>query len=134
MTEAPRTDLRDLVRKRRAKLNLTLRELASRCVDPQDPEAGPKWTHTTIGNLESKTIKAPDLPRLRALAKGLDLPLRLVQEAAGVQYMGIETAWSDDGETRTLVHHYWELSPEDRSKVQALMEAWGSLGRRDSAP
>ncbi|WP_030981245.1 helix-turn-helix domain-containing protein [Streptomyces sp. NRRL S-1813] len=132
MTESSRKDLADLVRTRRAQLGLTLRELASRCVDPQDPDAGAMWTHATIGNLESKTIKAPDLPKLRALAKGLDLPLRLVQEAAGVQYMGIETTWSDDGETRTLVHHYWELSPEDRAKVQAMLEAWGSLGRRDA--
>ncbi|MGG7572567.1 XRE family transcriptional regulator [Streptomyces sirii] len=132
MTESSRTDLTDLVRKRRAQLNLTLRELASRCVDPQDPDAGSTWTHATLGNLESKTIKAPDLPKLRALAKGLDLPLRLVQEAAGVQYMGIETAWSDDGETRTLIHHYWELSPEDRAKVQAMIEVWGSMGRRDT--
>ncbi|MEU5302245.1 helix-turn-helix domain-containing protein [Streptomyces noursei] len=134
MAEASRTDLSDLMRKRRAQLGLTLRELASRCVDPQDPDAGSKWTHATLANLESKTIKAPDVSKLRALAKGLDLPLRLVQEAAGVQYFGIDTAWSDDGETRTLVHHYWELSPEDRAKVQAMIEVWGSMGRRDDAP
>ncbi|MEU7639851.1 XRE family transcriptional regulator [Streptomyces sp. NPDC039016] len=134
MVEAPRTDLSDLVRKRRAQLRLSLRALASRCVDPKDPDAGSRWTHATLANLETKSIKAPGVPELRALAAGLDLPLRLLQEAAGVQYLGIDTAWSDDGETRTLVHHYWELPPDDRAKVRALIESWGSKSARDEAP
>ncbi|MCL6302850.1 XRE family transcriptional regulator [Streptomyces kronopolitis] len=132
--EAPRTDLSDLVRKRRAQLRLSLRALASRCVDPKEPDAGSKWTFATLGNLETKTIKAPGVPELRALAAGLDLPLRLLQEAAGAQYLGIDTVWSDDRETRTMVHGYWELDPEDRAKIRAMIESWGSGSKRDDTP
>ncbi|MFJ6748300.1 XRE family transcriptional regulator [Streptomyces sp. NPDC091266] len=134
MVEEARTDLSDLVRKRRAQLRLSLRALAARCVDPEDPDAGPIWTHATIGNLESKTIKAPGVPELRALSVGLDLPLSLLQEAAGAQFFGIDTVWSADRETRTMVHDYWELDPDDRAKIRAIIESWGSRERRGDTP
>ncbi|MFM9368166.1 XRE family transcriptional regulator [Streptomyces sp. Da 82-17] len=128
------TELRDLVRNRRAELRLSLRALAERCVDPEDPDAGPLWNHATLGNLETKTIKAPRLPELRALAAGLDVPLGLVQEAAGRQYLGIDTVWADDRETRTMVHAYRELDPDDRAKIRAIIESWGTRARRGDTP
>ncbi|MGW8558126.1 XRE family transcriptional regulator [Streptomyces tubercidicus] len=131
-TEALRTELSDLVRKRRTQRQLSLRALASRCVDPEDPGAGPKWTHATLGNLETKAIKAPGVPELRALAAGLGLPFRLLQEAAGAQYLGIVAPY--DAETRTLIHRYAELDPDDRAKIRALIESWGSKGKCDDLP
>lgn len=127
---AGRTDLSDLVRDRKEELGKSYRELADACVDPEDPEAGPLWKRGTLENLAKAVgIKAPTLPQLRALKAGLDLPLGLIQEAAGSQFLGIDTVWSKDGQVRTLVHEFREMDPEDQDRVMALMESWRKLKR-----
>lgn len=122
-----RTDLSDLVRDRRAELALSLRKLADKCVDPEDPTAGPKWKFGVIDRLEKgQPVIPPQLPELRALAAGLQLPLALLQEAAAAQFFGMDTVWSEDRSARTLVHQFQAMTPEDQAKVRALIEACSS--------
>lgn len=118
-----RTDLSDLVRSRRAELRLGLRGLAERCIDPENPTAGSLWTRTTLNTLETGKIKPPRLPELRALARGLDLPLGRIQDAAGAEFFGIETAWSASGEARSMVSRAERLTPEQREQLMRLLDA-----------
>ncbi|MCA1223852.1 helix-turn-helix domain-containing protein [Streptomyces sp. 8L] len=121
-----RTDLTDLVRNRRSELGLSLRKLAERCVDPEAPDAGPIWKYAVINRLErGLPVIAPIVPELRALAAGLQLPLGLIQDAAGAQFFGIDSVWSDEGDVRALVHDYRSMSPEDQERVRDLMRTWG---------
>jgi hypothetical protein len=115
-------DLSVLVRQRMDELGRSFRTLADACIDPEDPEAGPLWKRTTLDALsKGQRIKAPDFPQLRALAAGLEVPLSRVQEAAGAQFLGIDTVWSADGKVRALVEGFREMSPEDQEKVLKLM-------------
>lgn len=127
---APRTDLADLARQRMDELQLSYRRAADSSLDPEDPGAGPLWTRGTLENLANgKVIKAPGPAQLRALAALLQLPLRLVQDAAAGQFMDIDTVWDEDEDTRLMVRHYQSLSAEDREKLRAIAEAWGRQGR-----
>lgn len=130
--QAARTDLSDLVRTRRAELGLSLRVLASRCINPEAPDAGPVVDHNWIDRLEKGLLKEiPDYARLVGLHAGLQVPLSLVQEAAGGQFWRVDSVWSDDGEVRALVHDFNDLSPEDQQKVRALMASWRNLKPSD---
>ncbi|WP_157877449.1 isocitrate/isopropylmalate dehydrogenase family protein [Streptomyces odonnellii] len=124
MADSPsRTDLSDLVRERRTERGLSLRKLEERCIDPEDPERGPLWKFGVISRLERNLpVIPPQLPELRALAAGLELPLWRIQEAAGGQFFGIDTMWSDS--TRAMVHDYEAMSPDDRERVRDLMRTW----------
>ncbi|MFJ9214282.1 XRE family transcriptional regulator [Streptomyces sp. NPDC102264] len=128
-----RTDLSDLLRTRRAELGLSLRKLAERCVDPEDPDAGQKWKFGVIDRLEKNLpIIPPELGELRALAAGLQVHLSRVQEAAGRQFFGIESLWFDDLEMMTLVHDYQAMSPADRERLREIAQAWST--RRAGEP
>lgn len=120
-----RTDLADLVRARMAELGIGLRPLAAASIDPEAPGAGPLWTRGTLSNLlAGERVKAPRLPELRALAAGLTLPLRALQDAAGAQFLGIETVYAEDRQARALLRHFDQLSEADRAKVIAMVEAY----------
>ncbi|WP_055534844.1 helix-turn-helix domain-containing protein [Streptomyces graminilatus] len=120
-----RTDLSDLLRDRKGRLGLGLRELAAACVDPKDPDRKPQYPPSTLGNLINGVLgtKGPTRPQLRALAQGFRLPLGQVQEAAGAQFFGIDTVWSEDAEVRALVHGYRDMSPEDQAWVRDIIES-----------
>lgn len=121
--EPARTDFTDLVRARMADLNFGSRTLAAACIDPEDPDAGPLWTRSTLDNLlNGRRIKPPEFPQLRALAVGLQVHITVVQEAAGAQFLGIDSVWSQDGKARALVLGFREMTPEDQAKVLALIE------------
>ncbi|QXE36176.1 XRE family transcriptional regulator [Streptomyces sp. GMY02] len=122
-----RTDLSDIVRNRRAELGLSLRKLAERCIDPENPASGPLWKFGVVDRLEKGLpILVPQTPELRALAAGLKLPPTLIKEAAGAQFLGLDTVWADDHETRAMVHDYQAMSPADRERVRDLMRAWSN--------
>ncbi|MFI1723874.1 hypothetical protein [Streptomyces sp. NPDC020489] len=123
-----RTDLSDLLRSRKEELDLSIRDLADASIDPEGRDAGPLYKRTTLDSLlKAESVKAPSLPQLRALAAAFRLPLGLVQEAAGAQYLGIDTVWSQDRKVRTLIHDFQEMDPEDQARVMALMESWRKL-------
>lgn len=129
-TAAARTDLADLARQRMDELQLSYRRVEELAVDPEAPGGGSLWTRGTLENLANgKTIKAPGPGKLRALAAALQLPLRLVQDAAAGQFMDIDTVWDEDEDTRLMVRHYQSLSADDRDKLRAIAEAWGRQGR-----
>lgn len=125
-----RTDLSDLLRSRKEELGISIRDLVAACVDPEDRAAGPLYRRTTLDNLmKGEGVKAPTFAQLRALHEGFRLPLGLVQEAAGSQFLGIDTVWSADRKVRTLVHEFQDLDSEDQARVMALMESWRKLKR-----
>ncbi|MFF7012266.1 XRE family transcriptional regulator [Streptomyces fimicarius] len=125
----PRWDLADLVSQRKGELGLSFRGIAEAAVDPVDPMAGSLWTRGTLENLAKREpVKAPSAPMLRALAAGLQVPLRLVQEAAAAQWFGVETVTAHEGEgdleTRLLVRRYQAMTPEDRRRLQIIAETY----------
>lgn len=126
-----RTDLSDLLRDRKTELDMSLRELVDACVDPERPDEGPQIRRTTLDLLlkADEGVKAPTIPMMRALAAGFRLPFGLVQEAAGAQWLGIDTVWTQDRKVRTLVHGFQEMDPQDQDRVMALMESWRKLKR-----
>lgn len=132
-TPQERTDLADLVATRIADLGLSYRRLADLCIDPEastEEEAKP-WARGTLENLvKGRRITAPTLPQLRALAVGLRVHFGQIQEAAGAQFLGIDSVWSQDGQARALVLGFREMSPEDQAKVLSLIEEKTQL-RRD---
>ncbi|NXY93478.1 XRE family transcriptional regulator [Streptomyces sp. BR123] len=126
-SRATRTDLADLAQARMAELALSYRSLAASCVDPEEPQGGPLWTRGTLQNLINGKIKAPGPAELRALAAGLDLPLRVVQDAAAAQYFDLDPVYGADQKVRAVVRHLADLSAEDLAKVEQLIrEAFGS--------
>lgn len=126
MVEAERrTDFGDLVRERRAELGLSLRELEQAAVDP---ETGEPARFGWINKVEKhRPTDAPSEEQLRALAVGLRLPLRSLQQAAAAQYFGM--VWSEDRSTRVLVARYSEMSPEEKAQLEAIAETFSARKR-----
>lgn len=124
-----RNDLSRLVREQRAELRLSLRAVAARTADPETDEHLVKYGTLNRLEKEEEDITPFSLPQLGALAAALELPFGLIQEAAGSQFFGIDTVWSEDGDVRALVHDYRELGPEDQEKARALMSSWRKLKR-----
>ncbi|OSZ56283.1 hypothetical protein OQI_33860 [Streptomyces pharetrae CZA14] len=125
-----RTDLSDMVRERRLQAGLSVDEVAAHAVDPATGEhvVDADW----LDRLERSALaphEYPEYPQLDALVGALNLDPDQVQGAAGVQFMDVHTVWSDDGQARAIVHG--ELSPEDRQKVQTLMQMYRPAPRRD---
>ncbi|MGW8374292.1 helix-turn-helix transcriptional regulator [Streptomyces sp. ODS28] len=133
MTADHATELSDLLRERRAELGLSLRELADRCLDPDNPDEGSLWKRSTLANLEKGDIKPPKLAELRALAAGLDCPLGRLQDAAGSQFFGLASVWGEEDDVRVLVRRYRQMSPEDQRRLQGIVDTWsGALDREES--
>jgi hypothetical protein len=127
-----RTDFADLVKARVEELGISVRALAAQCVDPEpelQPEGerneGPLWTRGTLQNLiNGERVKAPGAAELRALAAGLRLNVRALQDAAAAQYFDRDAVYTPDERVRTMIYHFEELSEEDQVKVLRLMESW----------
>ncbi|MFG2899558.1 hypothetical protein ACGFZH_21055 [Streptomyces zaomyceticus] len=131
-----RTDLADLVASRKDELGLSYRTLASRTVDPERPDEGPQWTRGTLENLiNGKPVKTPTPDRVRGLAAGLGLPVRLVQDASRAQFHGIDSIRVEgetlDGDTLLMLRHYETLSPEDQLKLRKIAEDWSRMRPAD---
>jgi hypothetical protein len=124
-----RTRLSDLVVDRRARLKISLMTLAERCVDPETGEQEVKtgWLH----RLEHRqSVTPPTAGQLAALAIGLELPLREVQDAAGEQFFGIvTTALETDSRIRALVSRAGGMSAEDLERLLAIAETFPLKGR-----
>ncbi|MEV8396342.1 helix-turn-helix domain-containing protein [Streptomyces niveus] len=116
-----RTDFTDLVRNRRAELGISLRELAQRCVDR---ETQTQLKFGWISKIErGLPIDTPSDIQIRALAAGLDVPVRVIQEAVAAQFLGVVSeVWSKDRKARVLVARIEEMSPDDVAAIAALAE------------
>lgn len=119
-----RTRLSDLVIERRARLKLSLATLAERCVDPDTGVQ--EWKVGRLHRLEHRQpIESPDAAKLRALAAGLELPVREVQDAAGEQFLGVTTTDLDaSGKVRLLANRASSMSPEDLERLLAIAETF----------
>ncbi|MCY0921877.1 MULTISPECIES: hypothetical protein [unclassified Streptomyces] len=117
-----RTQLRDLVRERKAALGVGYERLAARCIDPETGEQTIKasWLHRLATDLP---VQIPDYAMLRGLAVGLDVPLGRAQDAAGAEYFGIDVEWSASGEARALVQGVEALTPTQREQLHRLIES-----------
>lgn len=114
-TPVERSQLRDLVRERRATLGLSYEKLAYRCVDGDERPVKSSWLH----RLESgEKVLPPDISQLRAMANGLQVRLEVVQDAAGAQFFGIDVVRSESGPARALVERADRMT---ESQVQQLL-------------
>lgn len=125
----PRADLTDIVREGRRAAGLSLEEVAARAVDRDGEHViDAAW----LDRLERNTLppeERPEYPQLDALVDLLNLDPVAVQEAAGAQFHGVHTIWSEDGQVRGFGIR--ELTdPEDIAKARALMETYGRPLRR----
>ncbi|MFE5591504.1 helix-turn-helix domain-containing protein [Streptomyces sp. NPDC056549] len=127
MTEDQRTSktLSDVVRERRLALGLSTRTLAERCIDPESGTALPRHY---IDRLENNvpSLTPPRLPELRALAAGLNLPLAVIQDAAGYQFHGVTTQHSVSGRAWVVAAAFEELDPAEQDRFLAVWEAFKS--------
>ncbi|MFG2699570.1 hypothetical protein [Streptomyces sp. NPDC048386] len=125
-----RVDLSELLRTRRLELGLSLEDVAARTVSSASGErvVEADW----LDRLERAVLasdEAPEYPQLDALIEVLSLDPSVVDEAAGMQFANVFTAFSDDGETRLLA--VGEMSPEDRVKAAELMRLYSTVRHRD---
>lgn len=118
-----RSHLSDLVRERRQALGLSLQAFAERAVDP---ETGTKlkygWIHRLEKNDPNEQVIPPRLPQLKALAAAAQVPLEVIQDAAGQQFFGIDPVRSTSGTARALIKRADRLSPEEYQQVVNLMD------------
>ncbi|GAA1977124.1 helix-turn-helix domain-containing protein [Kitasatospora viridis] len=130
------TPFSDLVRTRRAELGLSLRALAERCIDPET--GATPITKGWIERLEKgEPVLTPRLSELRAMAAGLQLPLRRLQDEAAVQFLGMQrqAEWSGDSTVRAVVARMEELTPEERADLAQMAELYAAqqVARRETS-
>jgi transcriptional regulator with XRE-family HTH domain len=72
---------------------------------------------------------APTAERLKAIAAGLGIPMRIVQRAAAIQYLNYQATELSgyDDDTRIIVAHLAGKSPADRRRWRAMIEAEDSV-------
>ncbi|MFE9845840.1 hypothetical protein [Streptomyces goshikiensis] len=118
-----RTQLRDLVRARKAAMGLSYDKLAARCVDPVSGVVTVKssWLHRLATDLP---VQPPEFPVLRGLAAGMDVPLGQVQDAAGAEFFGMDVVWSSSGEARAIVEDLDRLTPLQREQLRVLLNSF----------
>lgn len=114
--EAPRPALRELVARRRAELGISYAKLEERAGldDRGEKRVKSSWLH----RLETgEKVIPPEYPALVGIAVGLNVPLPVVQAAAGEQFFGIATVEGESGQARALMARAGRMTPE---QVDAL--------------
>lgn len=117
----PYRPLSDLSRGTRVRRQLSREAVAALTTDPNTGLAAvpADW----LGGLErGEDVAAPTPERTRALAAVLGLSHRTVQEAAGAQFWGHQTVWSEDGRTRAFIRADGPLTLEQIGRVRRLMD------------
>ncbi|MFF2651507.1 XRE family transcriptional regulator [Streptomyces sp. NPDC058045] len=122
--EPTRADLSELVRNRMEELGLSLRAVAKAAVDPDRPDDGSVWPHSSLESLaKGRKAKAPSESQLRALAAALRVPFLAVQQAAGAQFFGyVAERWSDDRKRRVFLARIHEMTDAEFAKLDQLAE------------
>lgn len=115
-----RTHFTDLIRSRRAELNVGLRVFAERAVDPV---TGTKVTRGWVYRLEQgEPVTPPVFEELCALAAACDLPVETLQDAAGSQFHGVDPLVSGSSEAKAYVHKLDQLPADQREKLLRLID------------
>ncbi|MER7126695.1 hypothetical protein [Micrococcus luteus] len=98
---------------------LSLRDFAEKC-----REGDRTLIHTWIDQLvHGRMARAPELWRLRALATGMGVPVRVLTELAASQWLGVQVAdVAADEETRVLVTIPKGLSSEAKARFIRIAE------------
>ncbi len=77
------------------------RALAAKC---RDPQTGLPLRHGWINQVINGAVeRAPELWRLRALAAGIGVPVRVLAELAAAQWLGLETVEVSTGRESSVV-------------------------------
>ncbi|MFJ3021423.1 XRE family transcriptional regulator [Streptomyces tendae] len=139
MTEqGQRTDFSDLLKRRRAELGYSLRDMEDRCVAPDGADR-PKfaWLSKVERGL---SVDPPKEQRIKAIAVGYELPVRVLQVAAARQFFGYDptadsaAVWSDDMTTRIIVARAEEMSDEDRRQLADIAETFARRQTQRNGP
>ncbi|MFJ4687088.1 hypothetical protein [Streptomyces sp. NPDC088789] len=118
-----RTDFSDMVRVARAEARMSLEAVAARTEDAGTGErvVEADW----LNRLERAALDPSEYPehqQLDALVDVLHLDPGLVQEAAGIQFVGVHTTWNEEGTVRAII--LGEVSEEDQAKLANLMRLY----------
>ncbi|RLL66957.1 hypothetical protein D7M15_08850 [Streptomyces sp. Z26] len=118
-----RAHLSELLRERKEYLGLSFDRMAEQSIDPETGQQSvkPSWLHRLASE---QGVIPPDLSTLRGLAAGMQVSLGRVQDAAGAQFLGIDTVWSASGEARALVERAERLTPAQREQLTRLIDAF----------
>ncbi|MFI9235831.1 XRE family transcriptional regulator [Streptomyces sp. NPDC053079] len=128
-TTRARTDLSDLVRERRSELRLSLRNIEEHPGN-RDNDGKPIVKRGWLERFEKgEAASAPPVSTLKALATALDLPLGRVKDAAGAQFLDLDTVWSESGEARAIVERLERYTPEQREQLFRLLETFDQSPR-----
>ncbi|MEV0526603.1 XRE family transcriptional regulator [Streptomyces sp. NPDC050439] len=118
----PRTQFADLVRDRRAALNLSLKTFAANAIDPETGEQ--VVTYSWVHRLESgESVTPPQLPELRGLARAAKVNLAVMQDAAGQQFHGVDPVWAESGEAKAYVRRLEAMTPAQREQLIRFLDA-----------
>lgn len=117
-----RTQFRDLVVRRKEEIGLGYERLAARCIDPESGEQTVKgsWLHRLV---TGENVEPPSYEMLRGMAAGLDVPVGVLQDAAGAQFFGSEPVFSESAEARAFLADADRLTPTQRAAIRALMRS-----------
>jgi hypothetical protein len=105
---------------------MSYQALAAQSIDPETGErAGQTWLHKLV---KGNVTRAPEARVLRALAVGLDLPLPEVQRAAAQQWLEYTSTELSElpEDVRVILGHLEGMTPDDLSRVRAVVEALGT--------
>lgn len=115
-----RTQLADLIRSRRAELNVGLKAFAEKAVDPV---TGARVTRGWVYRLEQgEPVTPPVYEELCALAAACELPVETLQDAAGSQFHGVDPLVSGSSEAKAYVHKLDQLPADQRERLLRLID------------
>ncbi|MFI7014116.1 helix-turn-helix domain-containing protein [Streptomyces sp. NPDC050164] len=115
-----RTQLADLIRSRRAELNVGLKAFAEKAVDPV---TGTRVTRGWVYRLEQgEPVTPPVYEELCALAEACELPVETLQDAAGSQFHGVDPLVSGSTEAKAYVHKLDRIPPDQRERLLRLID------------
>jgi transcriptional regulator with XRE-family HTH domain len=115
-----RTDFADLIRSRRAELNVGLKAFAEKAVDPVTKT---RVTRGWVYRLEQgEPVTPPVYEELCALAEACDLPVETLQDAAGSQFHGVDPLVSGSSEAKAYVHKLDQLPADQRERLLRLID------------
>jgi hypothetical protein len=127
-TTGQRTEFRDLLRRRRAELGRSLREMEARCIDP---ESGKQAKFAWLGKVESGgSIDIPKEEVIKAVSIGYELPEDVVKAAVAAQFLGYTPTadpavlWSGDLTTRIIVARAEEMTEDERRQLADIAETF----------
>lgn len=122
-TTTGRTQLRDIVVRRKEELGLGYQRLAARCIDPESGEQTIRhsWLHRLA---TGETVEAPNYEMLRGMSAGLAVPVAVLQDAASAQFFGAHrVAFGETPEAQGFLEDADRLTPSQREAIRTLMRS-----------